>query len=670
MDQDATIGKLSTISRYVLTVAFYLIALLIRFWIAPAESGFPFVTFYPAMVATFIYCGIYPGVAISLLSAVTALYIFIPPYWSFSATSTGYITTLTFLISAFLIGFLVRRLQKSETKFFRILEDAPVGMVTNDLQGHFIHVNQALCNLLGYKAEELLKMNFQDITYPEDIPLTIEKRQQLIDGRAHSYQLEKRYLCKDGSIIWVLLTTTIEKNILGEPPYFIAQVEDITERKRIEKLLKDSEQRYHFLFDESPMSIFVYDAKTFQFLIVNNQASRHYGYTELEFLSMTIPDIRFQKAAPELQSLLLISNDGITEFETRHVKKDGTVMDVYVRTAPFNFGDTQAHIAIIEDISERKKTEQMIWHQANFDLLTDLPNRSLFFDRLSKDISKARRTDKYVALLYLDLDGFKPINDLYGHVAGDMVLKTAAKRWQASVREMDTVVRLGGDEFAVILGELDSPSVSVAVAKKLIESLAVEIPLQNGNTCLVGTSIGIAIYPTNATEMDSLLLAADDAMYESKSRGKNTYTLSEQKPATNSTNEKWMDFSKFCLVDIPIVDEQHRELIRKVNNLNDAITQNIEDDQISALLNDLITFTKKHFETENTMMDELKYPSQQEHAYEHEHFLEFLSGQVVNFHNGNELLVLQQIKDWFLDHIQTFDSQLGDYLAALTHSNE
>ncbi len=657
-------GKMSQTSSFLLAILIYLVALVLRFWIAPVESGFPFITFYPAMVVAFYLCGISAGAVVAVLSGITAFVIFIPPYWSFYANTEGYVAVITFLISSYVIGLLVRKLQRSEARFFRIIDDAPVGLATNNLAGKFLQVNKAFCDLLGYKKEELLKLTFQDVTHPADRAVTLTARQDLFAGKIKVYQMEKRYIRNDGKIIWGLLTTSIDKIDLGGADYFIAQVEDITERKQVERLLKDSEQRYHFLFDESPMSILVLDAETLQFLMVNKQAILDYGYTDDEFKNITLRDIRLQRDSDLLQQALVNSSDGITSFETKHVKKDGTVMDVYVRTSPFNFGDKKAHILIAEDVSERKQSEQMIWHQANFDLLTDLPNRSLFFDRLSQELSKARRSDKSVALLYLDLDGFKPVNDEYGHVAGDEVLKTVAKRWQACVREMDTVVRLGGDEFAVILGALDSSKEAAAVAKKLIESLADEISLPNNQSCHVGASVGIGIYPGNATEMDSLLIAADEAMYASKERGKNTYTFSENLPSAQGNKTKWMEFNELSVVGVAIVDEQHKELIRKVNNLNDAISNKLSEIDISNLLDELISFLKNHFATESKIMSEFNYPQKAEHELQHSQFISEIANLVVDFHQGKELFVLQKMKDWFVNHIQKTDKPIGEYLAS------
>lgn len=219
--------------------------------------------------------------------------------------------------------------------------------------------------------------------------------------------------------------------------------------------------------------------------------------------------------------------------EVLNQKKDGSTLWTYANVSTFEHPELGTLLITYQvDITEKKKSQALVWHQANFDQLTDLPNRSLFIDRLSKSLLQAKRSAKHVALLFLDLDGFKLVNDSYGHEAGDAVLKTVANRWLACMREVDTIARLGGDEFVAMVGGLDSPDEAVAVAEKLIQSLTQKIKLPGAQECLIGVSVGVAVYPDNACELDSLLVAADAAMYLSKSQGKNTYNLSSAVPIT------------------------------------------------------------------------------------------------------------------------------------------
>ncbi len=310
-------------------------------------------------------------------------------------------------------------------------------------------------------------------------------------------------------------------------------------------------------------------------------------------------------------------------------------------------------------------------NQALFDALTGLPNRPMFFDRLSKELSRARRNDELVALLFIDLDGFKQVNDQFGHEAGDVALKTVATRWRAIVRGSDSIARLGGDEFAVVVGKLDDPASAVLVAEKLIDALHREIQLPGEQCCQLGCSIGISIYPKTATEIDSLLAAADAAMYQSKSRGKNSLTVSSATPTKSHLD--WLEFNNAHLVGFAEIDDQHRQLVHQVNEINQAIINKAPAVETESLLKALLAFTAFHFDTENRLMVRYEYPGLAAHAQDHQTLLEDAALLAEEFSKGNELLVLQTIKDWLLGHIEGADKPLGAFLAKATepeaHSN-
>jgi len=176
----------------------------------------------------------------------------------------------------------------------------------------------------------------------------------------------------------------------------------------------------------------------------------------------------------------------------------------------------------MSDITEKKQSDEMIWKQANFDALTGLPNRRLFRDRLRQEIVNARRDSHPLAQMFLDLDGFKYVNDTLSHDTGDMLLKEVAHRLKRCLRESDTVARLGGDEFTVIIADAKDGSSIEHVANHILRALAEPIRLGEETAC-ISASIGITLYPQDATETEGLLKNADQAMYEAKQRGKNQY---------------------------------------------------------------------------------------------------------------------------------------------------
>ncbi|MBI1174295.1 MAG: bacteriohemerythrin [Sideroxydans sp.] len=314
---------------------------------------------------------------------------------------------------------------------------------------------------------------------------------------------------------------------------------------------------------------------------------------------------------------------------------------------------------------QQRMLERMAFH----DRLTGLPNRALFFDRLAQAMSQARRNNSRLALLFLDLDGFKAINDHFGHEAGDELLKATARRLRASIREVDTPARLGGDEFAVILGDLNSHEAATGITEKIISNLSAPVSLKNNHACNIGVSIGIAIYPEHAAEIDSLLTAADCAMYQSKNDGKNTYTLFQKQAQGESGIQPWVELDEAHLMGIPEIDLQHKELVYMLNRLNDAVKGGVPCETLSQMFDELIAYTDFHFRSEERLMEASGYSESEAHKKEHQLQLEescYLKERLID---GSELLALQSLKDWVLNHILYADRHLAKHLLQHTPRN-
>lgn len=272
-------------------------------------------------------------------------------------------------------------------------------------------------------------------------------------------------------------------------------------------------------------AVFITDAAA-RILWANRSFIQLSGYASEEFLGKT----------PKLFSSGEHDADFFRRFwqtiqagETWHgeivnARPDGSRYTVSQTVTPLrDFNDRIGHyVSILEDISERKLAEARIQYMANFDMLTDLPNRSLFLDRLAQALALARREGHAGALLYLDLDRFKQVNDTLGHDAGDLLLKAVAGRLREQVRETDTVARLAGDEFTVILPHMEAPRDVALVAEKIIATVAEPFDL-NGVMASVGVSIGIALFPVHGDSVVEILKAADQAMYLAKDAGRNTF---------------------------------------------------------------------------------------------------------------------------------------------------
>jgi len=261
---------------------------------------------------------------------------------------------------------------------------------------------------------------------------------------------------------------------------------------------------------------------------VNPAFSKLCGYGREELLGQTPRVLKSGLQAPEYyQSLWATIGKGeIWSSETVERAKDGSLYTVSQTITPIvNDGELTHFIAIHEDISAQKLTQERIQYMAHFDALTGLPNRTLFYDRLRQALLLAKRNDGGLTLMYMDLDGFKQVNDRLGHHAGDLLLVGVADRLGKCMRESDTVARLGGDEFIAILNDAHRREDVSGVANKIIKAISAPFDL-DGHQAQIGISIGIALYTEDAGSEDELIKLADLAMYEAKSSGKNTYRLS------------------------------------------------------------------------------------------------------------------------------------------------
>lgn len=259
---------------------------------------------------------------------------------------------------------------------------------------------------------------------------------------------------------------------------------------------------------------------------VNPAFARLSGYSKEELLGQTPRLLKSGAQPPAYYQMLweTISKGETWCSETVERAKDGDIYTVSQTITPMLDEDGQIthFIAIHEDITAQKKTQERIQYMAHYDALTGLPNRALFYDRLKQAVAMARRNQGGLALLFMDLDGFKGVNDTLGHQAGDLLLKAVAERLRQCIRESDTVARLGGDEFTAILNDVHEQHSVARIAEKIIEAIALPFDLE-GASAQIGVSIGIALYSTGEIGEDELMHHADQAMYMAKSAGKNTY---------------------------------------------------------------------------------------------------------------------------------------------------
>jgi diguanylate cyclase (GGDEF)-like protein/PAS domain S-box-containing protein len=296
----------------------------------------------------------------------------------------------------------------------------------------------------------------------------------------------------------------------------------------IGKSLHEKNRREQLLFletliDTIPSPVF-YKDRASVFRGCNKAFAELMGKTKDEIIGTCDYEIvpeDFIKKSKKVDEKLLQS-PGVETFEDILRLPNGKKLYVIVNKASYTniFGEVEGLVGVIVDITERKKAEEKVKHLALYDDLTNLPNRRLFFERLSQALSRAKRKHNSVAVMYIDLNGFKEINDNHGHEAGDFVLHELASRIDEQLREMDTAARLGGDEFGVILPEVETSEGIDTVANKLSKAISERLPYRE-HTFALDSAIGISVYPDDGDEMDELVNRADEAMYMAKSSSKN-----------------------------------------------------------------------------------------------------------------------------------------------------
>jgi diguanylate cyclase (GGDEF)-like protein/PAS domain S-box-containing protein len=298
-------------------------------------------------------------------------------------------------------------------------------------------------------------------------------------------------------------------------------VSDVTDLKR-------RESSFRLLFDNNPMPMWVFDAETTDFLSVNDAAVQHYGYGRDQFLGMKLRQIWPQDEwAMHSEALEEIGDIYHSSRDWRHLRADGSEIHVLTFGRRVAFDGRDGYLVAIVDITERRKAEARIAHMAHHDGLTDLPNRDFYQDRLRQALERSQASNKRVAVLCLDLDLFKNVNDAFGHPMGDRLLKAVAERLKAEVRGENLVARLGGDEFAIVLASGISPNEASDFADRLIRALSARYEV-DGIELVVGASIGIALSPGDGDTSEELMRNADMALYRAKSDGGGVHLFFER----------------------------------------------------------------------------------------------------------------------------------------------
>lgn len=407
----------------------------------------------------------------------------------------------------------------SEKRFLSLYQSNVIGMMEWDLDGNILAANDAYLSMIGYSQTDLSngKVNWKKLTPKEFEQADINAADEILKyGICTPFQ--KEFIHKDGHRIYVYLGATL---LHGETDKGICFVIDQSLQKLSETQLKLSAK----VFDASNDGIIITD-KYKHVLAVNPAYCKSMGVKKDELLGCTPPILTSQNIPETLYTEItenLLQNDH-WQGDAFDTTASGTSIPVLlsinaVRDKQYKISH---YVINIKDIREQKIAEEQLKKLAHFDYLTGLANRSLYQDRLSQALIRAKRHSSRCALLFFDLDNFKPINDQYGHEIGDLALQVVASRLKQQVRDNDTIARLGGDEFVIIMEDLNTTEDASNLAQKIIASLSKPFQLKD-HTLHLGCSVGISIYPDNADDTLTLTRNADIAMYAAKATGSNQY---------------------------------------------------------------------------------------------------------------------------------------------------
>ncbi len=406
-----------------------------------------------------------------------------------------------------------RKLANSEQRLRLIADNLPIVIAYLNRDEHYTFKNRRFAEIYG-SGDSL-----QEVLSPELYAITKPHLERAFAGETVYFE---RGIQRNGQECCDAVTYVPDRNEDGNVIGLFVMAEDISERKRHE----ESSKLATLMYENASEGMMVTDADG-RILSVNPAFSQISGYTAEEVvghlayeLTSTHQDIKFYSRMRQT-----ITHTGYWEGEIWHQHKNG---DHYLVSLRFNTvfddkGNALRHVALFTDITKKKATEEAIWKQANFDTLTGLPNRRMFNERLRLEIKKAARDQLPMALIFIDLDGFKHVNDTLGHDFGDILLRQVAERLIQNVRNTDTVARLGGDEFTVILSELKDPGDVVRIVQEVLHSLARPFHLKHEVAHISG-SIGISLFPEDGQEPEQLIKNADQAMYLAKQQGRNRFS--------------------------------------------------------------------------------------------------------------------------------------------------
>jgi diguanylate cyclase (GGDEF)-like protein/PAS domain S-box-containing protein len=455
----------------------------------------------------------------------------------------------------------------------QIYQHSPVGLCFMDTDYRYVRINEHMAEINGLPVSAHIGRTLREvIPGPADGIMELyrpiyERGVPVLNAELHgaaptSPGIQRHWLANFFPF----------RSETGKVTGLIGAVMDITELKQTQLALEQSEERFHTIFDSVNDLIFVHDFETGSFVEVNRSACVMLGFTRDELLKLSIGDISENRppyTAPNILHEIKKARSGTPQtFDWRGKTKDGRLLWVEISLRRAAFGGRDVLLATAREISQRKEVESQLMRMAQFDLLTGLANRGVFVAGITRAIERARRGEYNFAVLYLDLDHFKDVNDTLGHPIGDQLLQSVAERLQANVRTIDILARFGGDEFALLMSDIGDPADAGVLADKLLQIMAKPF-LLDGNQIRSGVSIGIATYDPDDSGAEALLAHADVALYRAKSEGRHAYRFFtaamdaevRKRVALTSELEEGIAADQLFLVYQPQVDMETSRLV-------------------------------------------------------------------------------------------------------------
>jgi len=413
-------------------------------------------------------------------------------------------------------------LRQSEEKYRTILENIEDGYYEVDLSGNLTFLNDSMCRIYGSTRDDMMGMNNRAYMDEETAKKTYRLFNQVYRTGEPAEIFDWEFIKEDGSIITVEMSVSLKRDSTGKPIGFRGIIRDITERKQAEEALRESEEKYRSLVEFTEDPVYLINRQK-QYLFMNEKYLSRLGLPRDQVIGRRYGEFHSRKEDKEFSGFIeqVFKTGRFVQYEHRSRRDDR----YFLRTlSPVKEpdGSIETVTVIAKDITERKRAEAELVYMATHDALTGLPNRMLFNDRLTMALTQARRSQKKLAVMLLDLDYFKDVNDALGHRVGDQLLRAGGNRLRELLRRGDSVARLGGDEFLLLLPEMHQVEYATTVSQKILQAFQEPFTFDD-HKLQISASIGIAIYPEDGDDADTLMKNADIAMYRAKDKGRGTY---------------------------------------------------------------------------------------------------------------------------------------------------